>query len=122
MFDKFCDRPVHYRYVHTLSQSTRFLQATELENELNRVVRGEVRFDRGSRALYATDGSNYRQIPIWLVIPRDSEDVAWLATADPCRVSMVTGKHVVPYFQKCSGPSWSILSGNSNQPGIQITT
>ena len=52
-----------------------FAQAAELEQELKRVVRGEVRFDRGSRALYATDGSNYRQIPIGLVIPRDAEDV-----------------------------------------------
>ena len=34
-----------------------------------------MRFDRGSRALYATDGSNYRQIPIGLVIPRDDDDV-----------------------------------------------
>src|SRR6266481_5890541 len=41
-----------------------FSQAAELENELKRVVKGEVRFDRGSRALYASDGSNYRQIPI----------------------------------------------------------
>jgi len=31
-----------------------------------------VRFDRGSRALYATDGSNYRPIPIGLVIPRNA--------------------------------------------------
>ena len=46
-----------------------FAQAGELENELKRVVKGEVRFDRGSRALYATDGSNYRQIPIGLVVP-----------------------------------------------------
>ncbi|MHB9114584.1 MAG: FAD-binding and (Fe-S)-binding domain-containing protein [Thermoleophilia bacterium] len=38
-------------------------------------VRGEVRFDRGSRALYATDSSNYRQVPIGVVIPRDAEDV-----------------------------------------------
>jgi len=38
-------------------------------------VRGEVRFDDGSRALYATDGSNYRQIPIGVVIPRDADDV-----------------------------------------------
>ncbi|MGH9691143.1 MAG: FAD-binding and (Fe-S)-binding domain-containing protein [Candidatus Acidiferrales bacterium] len=38
-------------------------------------MKGEVRFDRGSRALYATDGSNYRQIPIGLVLPRDAEDV-----------------------------------------------
>src|SRR6202521_1885834 len=52
-----------------------FLQAAELEKELKRSLRGEVRFDRGSRALYATDGSNYRQIPIGLVVPRDAEDV-----------------------------------------------
>jgi FAD/FMN-containing dehydrogenase/Fe-S oxidoreductase len=34
-----------------------------------------VRFDPGSRALYATDGSNYRQPPIGVVIPRDAGDV-----------------------------------------------
>jgi hypothetical protein len=51
-----------------------FLQASELEAELKRKVRGEVRFDRGSRALYATDASNYRQVPIGLVIPQDVED------------------------------------------------
>ena len=38
-------------------------------------MRGEVRFDRGSRALYATDGSNYRQVPIGVVLPRDEDDV-----------------------------------------------
>src|ERR1700709_1068850 len=52
-----------------------FSQSTGLELEVKRAVRGEVRFDRGSRALYATDGSNYRQIPIGLVIPRDADDV-----------------------------------------------
>jgi FAD/FMN-containing dehydrogenase/Fe-S oxidoreductase len=60
-----------------------FPQASELENELKRTLKGEVRFDRGSRALYATDGSNYRQIPIGLVIPRDDEDVIAAVTA--CR-------------------------------------
>ena len=60
-----------------------FAQAAELENELKRVVKGEVRFDRGSRALYATDGSNYRQIPIGLVVPRDDDDV--IATVAACR-------------------------------------
>jgi FAD/FMN-containing dehydrogenase/Fe-S oxidoreductase len=59
-----------------------FAQASDLENELKRTVRGEVRFDRGSRALYATDASNYRQIPIGLVVPRDAEDV--IATATAC--------------------------------------
>ncbi len=38
-------------------------------------IRGEVRFDAGSRALYATDASNYRQVPIGVVIPRDADDV-----------------------------------------------
>ena len=60
-----------------------FSHAAELEKELARVVKGEVRFDRGSRALYATDGSNYRQIPIGLVIPRDEQDV--IATVAVCR-------------------------------------
>jgi len=46
-----------------------------LASALSRHVRGEVRFDDGSRALYATDGSNYRQIPIGVVIPRDADDV-----------------------------------------------
>jgi FAD/FMN-containing dehydrogenase/Fe-S oxidoreductase len=60
-----------------------FSRAAELEKELTRAVKGEVRFDRGSRALYATDGSNYRQIPIGLVVPRDDEDV--IATVAACR-------------------------------------
>jgi FAD/FMN-containing dehydrogenase/Fe-S oxidoreductase len=50
-------------------------EAEALSQELSSAVRGEVRFDRGSRALYATDGSNYRQIPIGVVLPKDVEDV-----------------------------------------------
>jgi len=46
-----------------------------LGDALRRQVRGEVRFDDGSRALYATDGSNYRQVPIGVVLPRDVDDV-----------------------------------------------
>src|SRR5260221_2909482 len=60
-----------------------FGPAAELERDLTRTVRGEVRFDRGSRALYATDSSNYRQIPIGLVVPRDAEDV--IAAVAACR-------------------------------------
>ncbi len=74
-----------------------FLLAAELENELKRVVRGEVRFDRGSRALYATDGSNYRQIPIGLVIPRDAEDV--VAAVAACR------KYGAPVLPRGAGTS-----------------
>ncbi|MEV0971617.1 FAD-binding and (Fe-S)-binding domain-containing protein [Microtetraspora glauca] len=41
-----------------------------LERELRRRVDGEVRFDDGSRAIYSTDASNYRQVPTGVVVPR----------------------------------------------------
>ncbi|RZI45010.1 FAD-binding oxidoreductase [Herbaspirillum sp. HC18] len=47
----------------------------QLEAELRRDIAGEVRFDDGSRALYATDASNYRQVPIGVVIPKSVDDV-----------------------------------------------
>jgi FAD/FMN-containing dehydrogenase/Fe-S oxidoreductase len=56
---------------------------SRLEARLKKTVRGEVRFDDASRALYATDASNYRQVPIGLVVPLDSEDV--IATVAACR-------------------------------------
>ena len=59
------------------------LDVSALEASLRRHLRGEVRFDQGSRAVYATDGSNYRQVPVGVVIPRDKEDV--LATVALCR-------------------------------------
>src|SRR5690349_23821060 len=52
----------------------------ELESALRKHVRGDVRFDSGSRALYATDGSNYRQVPIGVVLPRDTDDVVAATT------------------------------------------
>lgn len=52
-----------------------FSQHDALAAELRRSVRGEVRFEAGSRALYATDASNYRQLPIGVVVPLDADDV-----------------------------------------------
>jgi FAD/FMN-containing dehydrogenase/Fe-S oxidoreductase len=46
-----------------------------LAAELRANITGEVRFDDGSRALYAVDGSNYRQTPIGVVIPKTIDDV-----------------------------------------------
>src|SRR5215831_15606222 len=54
-----------------------------LHDALRRNVRGDVRFDNQSRALYATDGSNYRQVPVGVVLPRDPDDV--LAAIALCR-------------------------------------
>jgi FAD/FMN-containing dehydrogenase/Fe-S oxidoreductase len=74
-----------------------FGAALDLERELRRTVQGEVRFDRGSRALYATDGSNYRQIPIGLVVPRDDQDV--IAALAACR------KYDAPVLARGAGTS-----------------
>ncbi len=51
------------------------VDATALAEALRKNLRGDVRFDSSSRALYATDGSNYRQVPIGVVLPRDGDDV-----------------------------------------------
>src|ERR1041385_6794403 len=59
------------------------IDPSALESALCRNLRGEVRFDNGSRAVYATDGSNYRQVPIGIVLPRDNDDV--IAAVSLCR-------------------------------------
>ena len=74
-----------------------FGASAELERELQARIRGEVRFDRGSRAMYASDGSNYRQVPIGLVVPRDESDV--LAAIELCR------KHHAPILPRGAGTS-----------------
>jgi FAD/FMN-containing dehydrogenase/Fe-S oxidoreductase len=60
-------------------------------------VRGEVRFDPGSRALYATDLSAYRQVPIGVVLPRDADDV--IAAVEACRA------HGAPVLGRGGGTS-----------------
>jgi len=59
------------------------VDSAALERALRREIRGDVRFDDGSRALYATDGSNYRQVPIGVVLPRGVDDV--IAAITLCR-------------------------------------
>ena len=49
--------------------------ARALATDLRKTLKGEVRFDDGSRATYSTDASNYRQVPIGVVLPKDEEDV-----------------------------------------------
>jgi FAD/FMN-containing dehydrogenase/ferredoxin len=73
------------------------LDIAALEAELRARVAGEVRFDDGSRALYAADASNYRQVPIGVVIPRSTEDV--IATVEVCR------RHRAPLLSRGGGTS-----------------
>ena len=69
----------------------RFAAHRELESILKSTLRGDVQFDLGSRALYASDASNYRQLPIGVVLPRDAADVETALAA--CRA---TGAAVLP--------------------------
>ncbi|MGA9061211.1 MAG: FAD-binding and (Fe-S)-binding domain-containing protein [Terracidiphilus sp.] len=69
----------------------RFSARRELESLLRKDLRGEVRFDLGSRALYAADASNYRQLPVGVIFPRDVADVETALAA--CRA---TGAAVLP--------------------------
>src|SRR6185312_14203311 len=69
----------------------------ELERDLRTTVEGEVRFDDGSRALYSTDASNYRQVPIGVVIPKTVDDV--IATVSACRL------HGAPLLSRGGGTS-----------------
>src|SRR5258707_600938 len=73
--------PTHAELAH--ASKTADVDAAALAEALRSQIQGEVRFDRGTRALYATDGSNYRQVPIGVVLPRDADDV--LATVALCR-------------------------------------
>src|ERR1700744_140056 len=57
--------------------------AERLAGRLKQLIKGEVRFDTGSRALYASDSSNYRQIPIGVVVPKTVEDI--VQTVALCR-------------------------------------
>ncbi|MDX6353281.1 MAG: hypothetical protein QOF98_184 [Streptomyces sp.] len=58
------------------------LDVRALRDALREAVDGEVRFDAGSRGAYATDGSNYRQVPIGVVVPHSVD--AGAATVAVC--------------------------------------
>ncbi|MCY1059047.1 FAD-binding and (Fe-S)-binding domain-containing protein [Nannocystis sp. SCPEA4] len=70
-------------HLPVVDQDAAAVDVRGLAQALSRHVHGEVRFDAGSRALYSTDASNYRQVPIGVVLPSCEEDV--VATFDACR-------------------------------------
>lgn len=51
------------------------IDRTALEQAFVDADCGEIRFDRQARALYTTDASNYRQVPLGAVLPRRLGDV-----------------------------------------------
>ncbi len=71
--------------------------ARDLEHDLQNAVVGGVRFDQGTRALYATDASNYRQVPIGVVFPKNIDDV--ISTVEIAR------KYGAPILARGAGTS-----------------
>ncbi|MEV4399591.1 FAD-linked oxidase C-terminal domain-containing protein [Nonomuraea sp. NPDC049607] len=67
----------------THTPPSREIDVETLSRRLAEAVDGEVRFDAGSRAAYARDGSNYRQVPIGVVVPRHLD--AGVAAVAVCR-------------------------------------
>src|SRR5215470_11310833 len=84
-------------------------RAEVLAAELRTAITGEVRFDDGTRALYAVDGSNYRQTPIGVVIPRTIDDVI--------KTVALARKHGAPLLPRGGGTS---LAGQSCNVAVII--
>ncbi|HEX6471774.1 MAG TPA: FAD-linked oxidase C-terminal domain-containing protein [Streptosporangiaceae bacterium] len=61
--------------VATPPRSRQVVDVGGLRRALAAEVAGEVRFDAASRAMYASDASNFRQVPIGVVVPRTLDDV-----------------------------------------------
>src|SRR5438067_13454423 len=89
----------------------RAAEAGSLISALEARLSGEVRFDSGSRALYSTDASNYRQVPIGVVIPRDIEDI--VHAVETCR------QFDVPILARGGGTS---LAGQCCNVAVVIDT
>jgi FAD/FMN-containing dehydrogenase/Fe-S oxidoreductase len=73
------------------------LDRERLERELRGHLEGEVRFRPGDRAIYSTGGSNYRMLPIGVVIPKTIDDV--VAAVAVCR------EHDAPVLSRGGGTS-----------------
>ncbi|MFZ4288144.1 FAD-binding and (Fe-S)-binding domain-containing protein [Variovorax sp. HJSM1_2] len=78
---------------------------------LSNAIQGEVRFDSGSRALYSADASNYRQVPIGVVVPRNIDDI--VKTVAVCR------EYGAPILARGGGTS---MCGQSVNVAVVIDT
>lgn len=87
------------------------IDAAALAEDLKTRISGEVRFDNGSRALYATDASNYHMPPIGVVLPKTVEDV--IETVAACR------KYAAPILSRGGGTS---IAGQCCNTAVVIDT
>jgi FAD/FMN-containing dehydrogenase/Fe-S oxidoreductase len=80
-----------------------------LRKALARAVKGEVRFDPQAVAMYATDASNFRQVPIGVVVPKSLDDVV--------AAHRICAKYGAPIVNRGGGTS---LSGETVNYAVVI--
>ncbi|MEU3254859.1 FAD-linked oxidase C-terminal domain-containing protein [Streptomyces sp. NPDC006997] len=85
------------------------LDVGALERALRKAVKGEVRFDTASLGLYAQDASNFRQVPVGVVVPRSVDDVV--------AVHRVCHRFGAPVLNRGGGTS---LSGETVNEAVVI--
>src|SRR2546423_8292508 len=80
-----------------------------IASDLRAAIEGEVRFDTGSRALYATDASNYRMPPIGVVVPHHLDELV--------EIHRVCREHGAPIVLRGGGTS---LAGQGCNTAVLI--
>ena len=114
------DRPLPPRFDHKDRIQTVNVDSAALASALKREIKGEVRFDNGSRALYSTDASNYRQVPIGVVMPHDANDVKVASTNASTFAYVADGKYGFKVVQLTS-PEWTPqYAGFSPRPAPRL--
>jgi FAD/FMN-containing dehydrogenase/Fe-S oxidoreductase len=91
------------------SRTANLVDSVGLQAALAQTISGEVRFDRLSRALYATDASVYQIVPLGVVLPRSEADI--LATLNACT------RFRVPLTARGGGTS---QAGQAIGPGVVL--
>src|SRR4029434_9638105 len=87
------------------------VRVSELQDELATALRGDIRFDAVSRALYSTDASVYQIEPAGVVVPRTREDVV--------RTVEIAARHHVSITARGGGTS---QAGQAIGKGLQLDT
>lgn len=85
------------------------IDVSSLERTLCKSIEGDVRFTAGERGLYASDASNYRMVPLGVVLPKTAEDV--VETVRACRA------HGAPIFARGGGTA---IPGQTVNFGVVI--
>src|ERR1051325_6512671 len=93
--------------LQTGTTNTLTIDRGALQQEPHAAVRGEIRFGGADRGMYASDASNYRMVPLGVILPTDADDV--VAAVAACR------KYGAPIFARGGGTA---IPGQTVNDGV----